>query len=103
MMELPFKLQSEYRMKKPQNAACTEAMYALGKGLREQGRGEMTLWNLSRYSVMLQCWETTPNLRLSFTDIVESLSSHLAALAEYIPMMEKAGGQSDTPQAESSV
>ena len=31
MMELPFKLQSEYRMKKPQNAACTEVMYALGR------------------------------------------------------------------------
>ena len=53
---------------------------------------------------MLQCWETTPNLRPSFTEIVESLSSHLAALAEYIPMMDKAEeGPSDTPHAESSV
>ena len=43
---------------------------------------------LSSYTVMLQCWETTPNLRPSFTQLVESLSFQLAVLADYTPMLD---------------
>lgn len=52
---------------------------------------------------MLQCWKTAPHLRPSFTELVESLSSQLASIAEYIPVVDADEGKSGALHAESSV
>ena len=41
---------------------------------------------LSRYSVMLQCWENEAEKRPSFEEIVKLLASQLAEMAGYIPL-----------------
>ena len=40
------------------------------------------------YSVMLQCWTETPDLRPSFAQLVKTMSSYLLSKADYMPMTD---------------
>ena len=42
---------------------------------------------------MLHCWEEAPDLRPSFAQLVEMVSSYLLCMADYMPMMDKDEGK----------
>jgi hypothetical protein len=62
MTELPKFLTDGHRLEKPTNDACSEEMY----------------------TIMLQCWELDLDTRPSFSQLVDSLSVYLEAMAGYM-------------------
>ena len=48
---------------------------------------------------MLRCWEFDPDMRPSFSSLVDSLSSSLAAMADYMDSDVFGGNLSSQPEA----
>ena len=50
---------------------------------------------MARYSIMMQCWELEPAKRLSFSELVQSLSTSLESLAGYTQLCDDQGQGSE--------
>ena len=66
MTELPKFLNDGQRLEKPMNDACSEEMY----------------------TIMLQCWKLNPDTRPPFSNLVDSLSVYLEAMAGYMDITD---------------
>ena len=84
--DLLISLKNGRRLEKPENAACSETMLAR-KRVHIPCLSHVLKWCIiSRYSLMLRCWDADPEDRPSFTKIAQTISKSLQIMSEYLDL-----------------